>query len=61
MLENKEQIKTQVKFDMGGVLAINPQTYGEYLDWLADTYSISRDEARDIAKEALDELPSYLD
>lgn len=58
---DKEQIKTQVKCDMGGVMAISPTIYGEYLDWLASHFSISRDEARDIAKEALDELPSYLD
>ncbi len=58
---DKELIKNQVKFDMGGVLAINPASYREYLDWLANEYSISRDEARDIAKEALSELPPYLD
>lgn len=60
-MTDKEQIKIQVKFDMAGTLAINPESYGQYLDWLASEYSISRDEARDIAKEALDELPSYLD
>ena len=53
----REDIKSLVKAQMGGVMAINPVLYGTYLDWLAVEYSISRDEARDIAKESLSELP----
>lgn len=60
-MTNNEEIKTQVKMDLGGVLAISPAFYGDYLEWLSVTYCISRDEAGDIAREALSELPSYLD
>lgn len=60
-MTDKELIKNQVKIDLGGVLAISPAFYSDYLEWLSVTYCVSRDEARDIAKEALSELPSYLD
>lgn len=56
-----EEIKLQVKADLGGVLSISPEAYNHYLDWLANTYHIGYNEARDIAREALSELPSYLD
>jgi hypothetical protein len=58
---DKELIKNQVKMDLGGALVINPNFYSDYLEWLSVTYCVSRDEARDIAKEALSELPPYLD
>lgn len=58
---DKEQIKFQVKLDMDGVLAIEPEKYGEYLEWLSSEYYIGLNEARDIAREVLTELPSYMD
>ncbi len=54
---NREDIKTVVKAEMGGVLAINPEDWRGYLEGLAKHFNITKEEAKEIALEALNELP----
>jgi polyhydroxyalkanoate synthesis regulator phasin len=54
---NREDIKAVVKAEMGGVMAISPDLYGKWLDSLVERFGLTKDEAREIAKEALNELP----
>lgn len=54
---NREDIKVIIKSEMGGVMAISPELYGKWLDSLVERFDFTRQEAREIAIEALNELP----
>ncbi len=54
---NREDIKAVIKQEMGGVLAVSPDIYGRWLDNLSNRFGFTREEAREIATEALSELP----
>ena len=54
---NREDIKSVVKAEMGGTMAISPELYGKWLDSLVERFGLTKDKAREIAREALSELP----
>jgi hypothetical protein len=57
----EQEIKEMAKADLGGVMAISPERYGEYLDELVEQYDMPRDRVSELVAESLKELPACED
>jgi hypothetical protein len=61
VVSTEVEIKEMAKVDLGGVMAISPERYGEYLDELVEQYELPRDRVSELVAESLREIPACHD